>query len=90
MIPRSPVFLTRLRLTLPLAIDKISALEALGWAEKGNLDLAMMHGQLIRGHHTTLDGVERVFEIVLKPLSRRIQGHIEHTVTAYTSDPMRG
>jgi hypothetical protein len=84
-------FVRRMRRLLPQALDRVNAEAALKLAEKGEMDWATHHVELMRETHQGLDDVEATAELVLAPIRRRVhqeiqflQSEVDRSVFTYT------
>lgn len=82
-------FARRMRTTLPEALDKINAMLAVAFFEKGKLDLGRNHVTYMLETHQGLDDVPKTLAIVTKPLKTRVESSVEKARTAAQREPKR-
>lgn len=80
-------FARRMRTTLPEAMDKINALLALAFIERGKHDLAMNHITYMIETNQGQDDVAATMALVTEPLISRLKTAISHAETAATQTP---
>lgn len=71
-------FARRMRATLPESLDKINALMAMEYIEKGKLELARKHIVYMKETLQGLDDTEKTLADVTRPLNVRLEASIEH------------
>jgi hypothetical protein len=79
----------RMRSTLPEALDKINAMLAIAFFEKGKHDLGKNHVTYMLETHQGQDDVAKTVGIVTKPLKTRIANAVEKARTAAERDPKK-
>lgn len=82
-------FARRMRTTLPEALDKINAMLAVAFFEKGKIDLGRHHVTYMLETHQGLDDVPKTLAIVTKPLKTRVESSVEKARTAAQREPKR-
>lgn len=82
-------FSRRMRTTFPEALDKINAMLAVAFFEKGKLDLGRNHVTYMLETHQGLDDVPKTLAIVTKPLKTRIESSVEKARTAAQREPKK-
>lgn len=83
-------FARRMRATFPIAFDRINALLAVQYAEKGKYDHAKRHIAYMEETHQGADDVDRVISEILKPLEARINSAVEEAIRKGKQDPTKG
>ncbi|MCP5560567.1 MAG: hypothetical protein H7A55_22730 [Verrucomicrobiaceae bacterium] len=79
-------FVRRMRLALPQAFDRVNAEAALKFAERGEMNWAETHVDLMRQTHQGLDDVESTSELVLAPTKKRLQQLLRSSEDAIDKD----
>jgi hypothetical protein len=82
-------FARRMRTTFPEALDKINAMLAVAFFEKGKLDLGRNHVTYMLETHQGLDDVPKTLAIVTKPLKTRVESSVEKARTAAQRAPKK-
>jgi len=77
----------RMKACLPEALDKINAMLAISFAEKGKMGLVEKHVQYMKDTHQGLDNIEKTLSAVTTPLKKRIQSNLEHAKAAAKRTP---
>jgi hypothetical protein len=70
-------FVRRMRVTLPDALDKINAMLAIQYIQKGNFDSAKSHIAFMHETHQGLDNTAKTLSDVTGPLNARLHAAIE-------------
>lgn len=83
-------FARRMRSAFPVAFDRINALLAMQYAEKGKYDHAKQHVAYMNQTHQGADDVDRVISDILKPLETRINDAAEKAVARARQDATQG
>lgn len=82
-------FARRMRATLPEALDKINAMLAVAFFEKGKHDLGRNHVTYMLETHQGMDDVPKTLAIVTKPLKTRILSGVEKAQAAAQREPKK-
>lgn len=77
----------RMRITLPQALDKINAMLAVAFFEKGKLELGKQHVTYMLETHQGMDDVPKTLAIVTKPLKDRVESSIEKARAVALREP---
>ena len=80
-------FARRMRATLPKAMDKINAMLAISFIERGKHELAEKHVDYMVETHQGQDDVAGTMALVTKPLLNRLKTSIDHTERTCNSSP---
>jgi hypothetical protein len=80
-------FARRMQGTLPEAMDKINALQALAFIECGKHHLAEQHIEYMLETHEGQDDVEGTMALVSEPLFNRIKSAVEHARSTSKNQP---
>ena len=83
-------FARRMRATFPIAFDRINALLAMQYAEKGKYDQARRHINYMNQTHQGNDDVDRVISEIIKPLGLRIDSTVEKALEQLGRNPEKG
>lgn len=83
-------FARRMRVTFPIAFDRINALLALQYAEKGKSDRARRHIAYMNETHQGSDDVDRIVSDILNPLESRVNAAVEKAVARAKKDAKTG
>jgi TPR repeat protein len=82
-------FARRLCATLPEAMDKINAMLAINFAEKGKLSQATNHISYMKETHQGKYDVSKTLSIITKPLKTRVESAVEIATSAAKKDPAK-
>jgi hypothetical protein len=77
----------RMRASLPEAMDKINAEQAIAFFEKGKLDLGERHLTYMLETHQGMDDVPKTLAMVTKPLKTRVESLVERARALSKQDP---
>lgn len=80
-------FSRRLRSSLPEAMDKINALFAVSFAEKGKLSQATKHIEYMKETHQGKDDVAKTLSIIMDPLKKRVDNAVERATSTAKKNP---
>jgi hypothetical protein len=80
-------FTRRLCATLPEAMDKINAMLAIDFAEKGKLSQATNHIIYMKETHQGKDDVSKTLSIITKPLKTRVDSAVEIAISIAKKEP---
>lgn len=80
-------FARQMRKTLPVALDKINAILAVRFAERGKFPLAAKHVRYMQETHAGQDDVPKTLAMVTKPLNTRVTCAVEKATTAAVQQP---
>jgi hypothetical protein len=83
-------FAQRMCRSLPLALEKINAEAALGYAEEHRFDWAELHVKFMNETHRGLDDVGKVADLVLTPTRNRVNHSIETARKEIQANPGSG
>ena len=80
-------FARRMRVTLPLALNKINAELALRYAESGRMDMARFHVQFMRDNNQGPSNFGKAAELVLSPTTTRLKQQIDRAQQRANKNP---
>ncbi len=83
-------FVRRMRISLPMAFDKINAEAALRFAELVRMDWARKHIAFMNETHQGLDDVEKTTQLVLAPARKRVKQLMQAAQDQTNSNPHDG
>lgn len=82
-------FARRMRGAFPVAFDRINAMLAMQYAERGKYDHARRHIAYMNETHQGSDDVDRVISEIFKPLETRINSAVDEAVRKGKEDPSK-
>jgi TPR repeat protein len=80
-------FARRMRATLAEALDKINAMLAISFVERGKLTLAANHINYMKETHQGRDNVLKTLAVITKPLKTRVRSAVEKATSTAQRQP---
>lgn len=80
-------FYKRMRATFPEALDKINAMQAMAFFEKGKLEQGRMHLAYMQETHQGMDNVPKTLAMVTKPLKSRVESLVDRARSLSKQQP---
>jgi hypothetical protein len=79
----------RIRSSLPEALDKINAMLAIGFVERGKLDRARKQIEIMVRSHQGRDDIAKTLAVVTTPLKTRVANAVENARTTAEREPKK-
>ncbi|MEI8120428.1 MAG: tetratricopeptide repeat protein [bacterium] len=82
-------FARQMRASLPEAMDKINAMLAISYSERGKLALAENHIRYMKETHQGQDDIEKTLAMVTQPLKARVISYVEKATGVADRQPQQ-